>query len=118
MREEPEANADVSSAHGPVPLDARDVRCVLGGTVAVDGVNLHVAAGKCVALIGESGAGKTTLLRCFNRMVVPAAGTVTVNGTDVTRQPPAALRRRIGYVPQHGGLLPVVLGLAHAQVGS
>ena len=91
---------------GPVPLGARDVRCVLGGTVAVDDVSLHVAPGQCVALIGESGAGKTTLLRCFNRMVTPSAGTVTVGGADVTRQPPAELRRRVGYVPQHGGLLP------------
>ncbi|MEO7521458.1 MAG: ATP-binding cassette domain-containing protein [Gemmatimonas sp.] len=82
------------------------MRCVLGDTAAVDGINLHVAARQCVAIVGESGAGKTTLLRCFNRMVVPSSGTVTVAGADVARQPPAELRRRIGYVPQHGGLLP------------
>ena len=82
------------------------MRCVLGGVVAVDGVSLRVDQGRCVALVGESGAGKTTLLRCFNRMVVPSAGTVLVGGADVAGQPPAQLRRRIGYVPQHGGLLP------------
>ena len=90
----------------PVPLEARAVRCVLGGGVAVDGVSLRVARGQCVALVGESGAGKTTLLRCFNRMVAPSAGEVLVGGEDVSRRPPAQLRRRIGYVPQHGGLLP------------
>jgi osmoprotectant transport system ATP-binding protein len=90
----------------PASLEARDVRCVLGGTAAVDGVSFGVAAGQCVAIIGESGAGKTTLLRCFNRMVVPSAGTVIVGETDVGRQRPAELRRRIGYVPQDGGLLP------------
>ena len=104
------------SADGPVPLDAREVRCVLGGTVAVDGVSLHVAEGRCVALVGESGAGKTTLLRCFNRMVAPSAGTVTVGGTDVARQPPAELRRRLGYVPQHGGLLPHWTALRNAAL--
>ena len=82
------------------------MRCVVGGTTAVDGVSLRVAAGQCVAIIGESGAGKTTLLRCFNCMVVPSSGTVTVGGTDVGLQPRAELRRRIGYVPQNGGLLP------------
>ena len=87
-------------------LDARDVRVVLGGVVAVDGASLHVPSGRCVALVGESGAGKTTLLRCFNRMVTPSAGTVMVGGVDVTSEPPAELRRRIGYVPQQGGLLP------------
>jgi osmoprotectant transport system ATP-binding protein len=39
-------------------------------------------------------------------MVVPVAGAVRVGGTDVTQYPAPALRRRIGYVPQHGGLLP------------
>jgi osmoprotectant transport system ATP-binding protein len=116
MREELAVNAAVSMTDGPVPLDARDVRCVLGGTVAVDGVRLHVAAGRCVALIGESGAGKTTLLRCFNRMVVPVAGTATVGGTDVAQRPPAQLRRRIGYVPQHGGLLPHWTALRNAAL--
>ncbi|HEY0997693.1 MAG TPA: ATP-binding cassette domain-containing protein [Gemmatimonadaceae bacterium] len=87
-------------------LDARDVRVVLGDAVAVDGVTLHVATGRCVALVGESGAGKTTLLRCFNRMAVPASGVVEVGGVDVATQPVAPLRRRMGYVPQHGGLLP------------
>ena len=91
---------------GAVCLDARDVRCVLGGVAAVDGVSLRVDAGRCVALVGESGAGKTTLLRCFNRMVEPSAGEVRVGETDVRRHPAPALRRRIGYVPQHGGLLP------------
>jgi ABC-type multidrug transport system ATPase subunit len=75
-------------------LDARDVRVVLGGVVAVDDASLHVASGRCVALVGESGAGKTTLLRCFNRMVTPSASTVMVGGIDVMREPPAELRRR------------------------
>ena len=83
----------------PAPLDARDVRHAFAGVVALDGVSLHVASGQCVALVGESGAGKTTLLRCFNRMVAPSAGTVLVGGADVSRQPVAELRRRIGYVP-------------------
>lgn len=74
--------------------------------MALDGVSLDVPRGQCVALVGESGAGKTTLLRCFNRMIVPSEGTVAVDDRDVATQPVVALRRRIGYVPQHGGLLP------------
>jgi osmoprotectant transport system ATP-binding protein len=59
-----------------------------------------------VALVGESGSGKTTLLRLFNRMVEPTAGDVRVEGQPVSGLDPIALRRRIGYVPQDGGLIP------------
>jgi osmoprotectant transport system ATP-binding protein len=77
-----------------------------GAMAALDGVSLLVDRGECVALVGESGAGKSTLLRCFNRLVEPDAGTVTVRGEDVRRVDPILLRRSIGYVPQEAGLLP------------
>ncbi|MEA3246773.1 MAG: ATP-binding cassette domain-containing protein [Gemmatimonadota bacterium] len=87
-------------------LEARDVRHRYGEAVALDGVSLTVPAGGMAALVGESGSGKTTLLRSFNRLVEPESGAVTVGGDDVRAADPIALRRRIGYVPQHGGLLP------------
>jgi len=77
-----------------------------GAVVALDAVSLRVASGACVALVGESGSGKSTLLRCFNRLVDPDSGSVRVNGDDVSAVDSVALRRRIGYVPQDGGLLP------------
>ncbi len=76
------------------------------GTAALADVSLAVAAGETVALVGESGSGKTTLLRMFNRMAEPTSGTVRVEGLPVAEADPFALRRRIGYVPQDGGLLP------------
>lgn len=76
------------------------------GTTALAGVSLTIAAGETVALVGESGSGKTTLLRMFNRLAEPTAGTVRVEGRAVAEVDPIALRRRIGYVPQDGGLLP------------
>ncbi len=93
-------------SRAPATLEVIDVRRVYDGVVALDGVSLSVAAGECLALVGESGAGKTTLLRLFNRMVIPDAGRVLVEGEDVTARDPVVLRRRIGYVPQTGGLLP------------
>lgn len=91
---------------GPAGLAARQVVHHYGTVVALDGVDLDVTAGSSVALVGESGSGKTTLLRCFNRMVDPVAGLVTVGGDDVRSMPVDLLRRHIGYVPQDGGLLP------------
>jgi osmoprotectant transport system ATP-binding protein len=76
------------------------------GTAALAGVSLAVAAGETLALVGESGSGKTTLLRLFNRLAEPTSGSVRVEGRSVAEVDPIALRRRIGYVPQDGGLLP------------
>ncbi|MEO8478994.1 MAG: ATP-binding cassette domain-containing protein [Gemmatimonadota bacterium] len=87
-------------------LVATDVTCRYGAVTAVDSLSLEVHSGEWVALVGESGSGKTTLLRCFNALLLPARGTVTVGGENVIELDPIALRRRIGYVPQDGGLLP------------
>ena len=70
-------------------------------TLALDGVDLTVAPGEFVVVIGPSGAGKTTLLRAINRLVEPTDGTVRVAGRAVTGARPAelrAVRRRIGTV--------------------
>jgi osmoprotectant transport system ATP-binding protein len=77
-----------------------------GAIVALDDVSVALPAGSCLAMVGESGSGKTTLLRSFNRLVDPDSGTITVGGADASSVDPVALRRRIGYVPQDGGLLP------------
>jgi len=90
----------------PPLLTARNVSHRFGSVVALDDVSIDVPAGRAVALVGESGSGKTTLLRCFNRLVEPLGGEVRVGDQDVRSQPAVMLRRGIGYVQQHGGLLP------------
>jgi osmoprotectant transport system ATP-binding protein len=90
----------------PTPLAARNVSHHFANVVALDDVSIDVPAGHAVALVGESGSGKTTLLRCFNRLIEPERGEIIVGGKDVRTQPAVQLRRGIGYVQQHGGLLP------------
>jgi osmoprotectant transport system ATP-binding protein len=90
----------------PTSLAARNVTHHFGSVIALDDVSIDVPAGHAVALVGESGSGKTTLLRCFNRLVEPERGEVRVGEKEVRTQPVVQLRRGIGYVQQHGGLLP------------
>jgi osmoprotectant transport system ATP-binding protein len=89
-----------------IPLSAERVEKRFGDVIALNDVSLEVPAGACVALVGESGSGKSTLLRCFNRLLDPDAGIIRVDGQDVAMMDAVQLRRRIGYVPQDGGLLP------------
>lgn len=76
------------------------------GTFALQDINWSVEQGETMALIGESGSGKTTLLRLLNRLTEPSSGKVFIQGHQATDQDPIALRRRLGYVPQDGGLFP------------
>jgi osmoprotectant transport system ATP-binding protein len=90
----------------PASLRADNLTKTYADRVALDHISVSVGAGMCLALIGESGSGKTTLLRALNRMVEPDSGTVYIDDRPTRDVDPVALRRRMGYVPQDGGLLP------------
>jgi ABC-2 type transport system ATP-binding protein len=70
---------------------------------AVRGVDLTVDEGEIVGFLGPNGAGKTTTLRMLTTLLRPTAGTATVAGADLLRDP-LGVRRRIGYVPQAIGV--------------
>ena len=74
--------------------------------VAVDGLDVAIGRGEVLALVGRSGSGKSTLLKLTNRMLMPQAGSVFVEGRDTRDWDPIALRRRTGYVLQDVGLFP------------
>ena len=77
-----------------------------GNAHAVEDVTAEIASGSFVALVGSSGSGKSTLLKTVNRLVAPDSGRVLLDGADVAKEEPHALRRRIGYVFQNIGLFP------------
>jgi osmoprotectant transport system ATP-binding protein len=87
-------------------IELRDLRKDFGGKAVVNGINLRVARGEKLVLLGPSGCGKTTLLRMINRLVKPSAGSVWFDGADTAQLDDVAMRRRMGYVIQGGGLLP------------
>ena len=87
-------------------IEFRNVSYHVNGVQVLSNLNLEVARGETLVLLGRSGSGKTTTLKLVNRLVVPSSGEILVNGApnqlvDVTR-----LRRGIGYVIQEVGLFP------------
>ncbi len=66
----------------------------------LDGVSLALRPGEVIALVGENGAGKTTLVKLICRLYDPTAGAVTLDGIDLRRFRPEALRREIGVIFQ------------------
>jgi len=80
---------------------ARSFKTKSGPVDAVRGIDLDVSEGEIVGLLGPNGAGKTTTLRMLTTLLMPSAGTATVAGHDLVREP-REVRRRIGYVAQVG----------------
>ncbi|MCC5840476.1 MAG: ABC transporter ATP-binding protein [Opitutales bacterium] len=85
-------------------IELRGITKRYGDAVAVDGVDLDLVKGEVFSLLGPSGCGKTTLLRILAGFIMPDAGTVRVDGVDLTRVP--ANQRPINTVFQNYALFP------------
>jgi osmoprotectant transport system ATP-binding protein len=88
-------------------LECRGVTYRLpSGVTLLSRLNLKVAQGETLVLLGRSGSGKTTTLKLINRLLEPNEGEIFVSGRSATDWDPIQLRRGIGYVIQDAGLFP------------
>ena len=81
-------------------LECKNITKAFGEFKALDDVSINVPEGKIFGLLGPNGAGKTTLIRIINRITIPTAGKVILNGKIVTDEDV----RAIGYLPEERGL--------------
>jgi ATP-binding cassette subfamily B protein len=103
---------EVEDASGAFPLDEiaghvafEEVRFAYGrGPEVLHGIDLDVAAGTTVALVGHTGAGKSTIAKLLARFYDPTDGRITIDGTDLRSVTQQSLRRQLGIVPQEGFL--------------
>ena len=91
-------------------VELANVHLAFGSTEVLKGIDLTVARGQTVSIIGPSGSGKSTILRCINALVAPQTGHITVNGVRVDQMRNEAerikLRQKIGIVFQQYNLFP------------
>ena len=89
----------------PTAITAHHLTKRFGGLVAVDDIDLQVEVGECFGILGPNGAGKTTIVRMIHAVTPITAGDLVVLGLRVDREP-AAVKRRVGVVPQEENLDP------------
>jgi ABC-2 type transport system ATP-binding protein len=94
----PEGSSAPATSEEPSVLTSGLTRD-FGTLRAVDALDLRIEPGEIFGLLGPNGAGKTTTIKMLITLLPPTAGTATVAGADIVREP-AVVRRRIGYVPQ------------------
>jgi branched-chain amino acid transport system ATP-binding protein len=88
-------------------LKIDELDCFYDGTQVLHGVSLRLAPGQVVCLLGRNGAGKTTTLKAIMGLVRPRAGSIRLNGTDLTRLRSHEIPRHgLAYVPQGRGVFP------------
>jgi osmoprotectant transport system ATP-binding protein len=87
-------------------IELRGVSKQYGSATALQPTDLSIEPGRTTALIGPSGCGKSTLLRLIIGLIAPSSGTVLFEGKPIAPENAIALRRRMGYVIQDGGLFP------------
>ncbi len=94
------------STEREVAIEFADASYRLDNRDLLSRLNLTIASGEILMLLGRSGSGKTTSLKLINRLLVPTGGEVRVSGTATTQWDPIRLRRSIGYAIQEVGLFP------------
>ena len=101
------------------PLVARGLSVRFGGVQALDGVDLDVGAGACVALVGPNGSGKTTCLRVLAGVVAPDAVTVALDGEDLAGLSVVQRRARgLARTLQRDAVAPALSAVDHVLSGA
>jgi ATP-binding cassette subfamily B protein len=101
-----DGTAEIARASGDAvgKIEVKDLTVTIDGRTLLDGINLTFEPGTITAIVGRTGGGKSTLVDALCRMIDVPAGTIFLDGADITTLPLATLRGSIGYAPQEAFL--------------
>jgi ABC-2 type transport system ATP-binding protein len=98
--------------NNPYAVDLRDVTKRYNEIVAVNKMDLTINTGEIFALLGPNGSGKSTTLKMLLGLVQPTAGTISVLGIDVQKDP-VAIKQQVGYVPESPNVYEFLTGIEY-----
>ena len=98
-------------------ISVENVRKMFGDFRALNDVSLDVASGEKIVVCGPSGSGKSTLIRCINRLEAHEAGSIHVDGVELSDKTASQVRREVGMVFQQFNLFPHLTVLRNLTLG-
>lgn len=93
-------SGQIPSIEGSVTFEHVSFRYKQNETLVLDDINIEIAPGEIIGIVGPSGSGKSTIAKLIQRFYVPSNGRITVDGTDLALIDPSSLRRQVGVVLQ------------------
>jgi ATP-binding cassette subfamily B protein len=101
--------APLEASAAPAHVSVKGLTIEIGAHKLLDNIDLELPPGTVTAIVGRTGAGKTTLVEAMCRLLGVPAGTVYIDGRDITTVPLASLRAQIGYAPQEAFLFSTTI---------
>ena len=99
-------------------LEIKGINSFYGKAHVLNDLGFSVERGQVVALLGRNGAGKTTTMKSVMQLVVPQTGTVSFQGTDITKMPPHKVAKMgLGYVPEERRIFTDLTVIENLEVG-
>ncbi len=96
-----QSSADSSEKDSPPVIEVKDLEFGYDGEPVLQGINVTLKRGECVALVGRNGSGKTTLIKHFNRLLKPRRGLIRILGQEAGTKPVSELSRHVGFAWQN-----------------
>jgi ATP-binding cassette subfamily B protein len=103
------AQAALPASTLPAHVEVKDLSIQIGARAILDHVSFELAPGSITAIVGRTGSGKSTLVEALCRLIAVPAGSIFLDGRDVTTIPLASLRRQLGYAPQEAFLFSTTI---------